>query len=208
MFSYDGPATLVKRGLSSLRGNEMDDDDEISMDVYNTDGISSPGTSPGPVYLKERVMVDFKSYFEYGRRTALLGAMTPEDHTECQCPTCQANEGLMAMYRTSFDRAEPDGRDWFDEQYLLCSPRVFGYVLREKQWVQLQVDCLGDTANDKENTSWSKRLKLANERTKSFIVDLINGHGQSSSGGCDDGLEVRDLVERKGKGLVILLYGM
>ena len=39
-----------------------------------------------------------------------------------------------------------------------------------------------------------------------MILDLVEGHGTSDPGR-DDGLEVDDIVSRKGKGLVILLYG-
>lgn len=190
-----------------MHGNETEYvDDELSIDVYNTEKLPSGGAGVGSVYVKDRVMVDFQSYFEYGRRDALLGDKSPEwGPLECQCPACQGNDDLMALYRIRFDRANPDGRNWEPEQYLLCPPRVFGYVLREKQWAQLQVDCLKDIVLD-NSTSWSEGLKLAQERTKNFIYDLVTGHGKPTDG--DDGLEVQDIVERKGKGLVILLYGM
>ena len=56
--------------------------------------------------------------------------------------------------------------------------------------------------------SWSTRLVLADgEKTKTMILNLVKGHGTNGLPQ-KDGLEVNDIVARKGKGLVILLYGM
>ncbi|OKL60822.1 hypothetical protein UA08_03412 [Talaromyces atroroseus] len=166
MFSYDGQAVLVKRGLSSMRDfmkRDTDTHDDSSIFSYST---STSSTSAGFAFLKDRVMVDFKSYFEKSRCDALIGDITPEGrYGECQCPTCQTNQELMALYRTRFDRANIDGRDWDAEQYLLCPPRVFGYVLREKQWAQLH-------AHGKKSTAKTVALKAEKPLFAISVADV------------------------------------
>lgn len=153
-------------------------------------------------------MVDFESYFLYGPSVACVGPLMPyTDHPECGCNDCLENEGLKAGYRTRFDEETHQRGKWEDEQYLLCPPRVLGYILRDKQWAQLQVSELGGIPDNSANDSWTTRLKLADgEKTKRMISDLVKGHGSSDSSQ-DDGLEVDDIIARKGKGLVMLLYG-
>ncbi|KAJ5776441.1 uncharacterized protein N7511_001452 [Penicillium nucicola] len=208
MFGYDGLVTIVKRGFTDPFSNDDQEQPESkSQDIYNTDSSYRAGQNSKSVKVKDRVMVDFESYFEYGRPDAIIGELFLDKNSgECECSTCQSNSGLNDLYRTKFDNADKDGLGWSEEQYLLCPPRVFGYILREKQWAQLQVDKLFEIPRDKENSSWSTGLKLASETTKKMILDLVTGHGKATEG-MNDGLEVEDLVERKGKGLVILLYG-
>ena len=153
-------------------------------------------------------MVDFESYFRYGPSIAYVGALRPDnDYSECACVDCRENEGLKAQYRTRFDDEAHQKGKWEDEQYLICPPRVLGYLLRDKQWAQLQVSLLGKIPDNDPTNSWVTRLKLADgDETKNMILDLVKGHGTSDPTR-DDGLEVDDIIARKGKGLVILLYG-
>jgi hypothetical protein len=151
-------------------------------------------------------MVDFESYFRYGPTEAQVGSLMPnKDYQECQCSDCRENQELRKIYRTRFDEQNDC---WEEEQYMLCPPRVLGYILRDKQWAQLRVTSLKSIPKEDSKNSWSSRLKLADgEATKQMILELVNGHGTSESAG-EDGLEVDDIVARKGKGLVILLYGL
>ena len=153
-------------------------------------------------------MVDFESYFRYGPSVARVGFLIPDsDNTECECIHCRGNEALKAAYRTRFDEEKSQNGKWEDEQYILCPPRVLGYILNDKQWAQLQVSLLKCIPERDLHDSWSKRLKLADgEKTKDMILNLVKGHGTSDSPR-DDGLEVDDIISKKGKGLVILLYG-
>ena len=153
-------------------------------------------------------MVDFESYFRYGPSVAHVGFLIPDsDDLECGCIDCRENEALKAAYRTRFDEEERQEGKWEDEQYMLCPPRVLGYILNDKQWAQLQVSSLQSIPEKEPNDSWYTRLKLADgEKTKNMILELVKGHGTSNSTR-DDGLEVDDIISKKGKGLVILLYG-
>lgn len=151
-------------------------------------------------------MVDFESHFRYGPALAKIGSLVPLDYSqECECLECQKRTALNEIYRTRFDEDRCQ-EQWEREQYMLCPPRVLGYILGDKQWVQLQITSLTDIPKQNLGHSWD-RVKLADgEETKKMILNLVNGHGTASSKDDDDGLMVNDIVAKKGKGLVILLY--
>ena len=154
-------------------------------------------------------MVDFESYFRYVPSIARVGFLVQENgYPQCRCSDCRENQRLQEGYRTRFDEETCQEGEWEDEQYMLCPPRVLGYVLRDKQWAQLQISVLQSIPRKDLHDSWSTRLKLADgEKTKKMILELVKGHGPSDAQE-HDGLEVDDIISKKGKGLVILLYGM
>ena len=152
-------------------------------------------------------MVDCESYFRYGPAVAWLGLLVPlVDSQECTCLECQKDTAVQAIYRTRFDQ-DAFQEKWEEEQYLLCPPRIFGYILRDKRWAQLEVTSLAEIPKQSLDHSWD-RVKLADgDETKKLILNLVNGHGTADSKDDDSGLAVDDIVAQKGKGLVILLYG-
>lgn len=110
-----------------------------------------------------RVMVDYESYFQYADAITRNGNLVAERmDTGCACSDCLDNKELMAKYRMHFDNPSPD-KDWEDEQYLICPPRVLGYILREKQWAQLQVSSIHNITNLNDHDISLSRLKLADE---------------------------------------------
>lgn len=113
-------------------------------------------------------MVDYESFFQYVSSGARNGTIEPgQSGPECTCSDCVKNTGFRQRYRTHFDeRKYAKNKEWEDEQYLLCPPRVLGYILKEKQWAQLQVTYLRDPPpEDKESGAWEKRLAFADDRT-------------------------------------------
>lgn len=156
-------------------------------------------------------MVDYASYFMYGSDEGRNGALRPYGGTpDCGCSDCQNNTELTRKYRTNFDKnAKID--NWEDEQYLICPPRVLGYILDVKEWAQLQVSFLHSVTEDDKTDAWNSRLQLADPKTKKLLFDLVRSHASPTSSHLEDSedrmLEVDDIVPGKGKGLVILLYG-
>ena len=152
-------------------------------------------------------MVDFESYFRYGPKAARVGLLVPlPDNRNCACIQCQNNTGLKEIYRSKFDK-EAYQEDWQEEQYTPCPPRILGYILRDKQWAQLEVNSLREITKEDLKHSLN-RVKLADgEKTKTMILNLVNSHTAVDSQEDDSGLTVDDIVVKKGKGLVILLYG-
>ena len=153
-------------------------------------------------------MVDFDSYFRYGPAIVRVGSLSQvSDSVETTCTECRENQALRRVYRTRFDEDDHQ-ENWDEEQYLLCPPRVLGYILRDKQWAQLQVSTLESITTGGPNDSWTNRLKLPDgNKTKDMILNLVKGHGTGDSKE-DNPLQIDDIIVNKGKGLVILLYGL
>ena len=110
------------------------------------------------------------------------------------------------MENKDFMRAfiEPDG-ELTEEDYLVCPSWVYGYVLRSRKWVRLDVSLVEDI---KESGSGFDSLVLP-EGHKDTLLALVKTHSQGKDR--EVGLEVQnrqmDLVRGKGKGLIILLHG-
>lgn len=160
-------------------------------------------------------MVDFGAYRKYGpREGSHVGSLRPsQDYDKCSCVECnKLHTGLAKLYRVSFDDPSNLDGEWEDEQYVLCPPRVLGYVLSTKQWAQLQVDDVRDIEKKRDKDAWDSKLQLADEdgkgqksKVKRMLLNLVESH--ATSDGPKQDLEVDDLIPGKGKGLVILLYG-
>jgi len=157
--------------------------------------------------IDSRVMVDFESYFRYGPEISMLGfEEVYADSRECVCLECQSTSASNMVTRIRYDKDAHQDK-WEDEQFMLCPPRVLGYIFSDKQWAQLQVTLLQGIPKYSSKHSWD-RVKLADgEDTKNLILNLVNGHGTIDPKEDDSGLVVDDIVAKKGKGLVILLYG-
>jgi hypothetical protein len=146
-------------------------------------------------------MVDFLSYKRYGPGIFELGSISPDDtEYDCTCNDCLQNEELSKATRRYYDDHFAD--DWEDEQYMLCPPRVVGYVLREKRWAQLQVKLIEEVIHG-DRGAYDK-VRLAADYNKEFLLQLVENHG---TGDPNDGKSIKDIVANKGNSLVILLYG-
>lgn len=156
---------------------------------------------------KSDVMVDFESFYQYGLEQSYIGdIIIGRQSKECLCYHCTGNEILDDLYCRRFDKATGDAQDkWDDLQYILCPPRVLGYILQDKRWAQLDLEKIKPAKDDADAFENKLHLKgapdssLEDHEIKKLLMDLVKTHGQG---------QVRDFVEDKGKGLVILLYGM
>ena len=162
-------------------------------------------------------MVDHASYFQFGPGIPRIAALEPMTDTwDCQCYDCKQNTELSAKYRAHFDTDKAQRvREWEPEQYMLCPPRVLGYILRDKQWAQLQITVIVELPPKDPEDAWKSRLRLADgDKTKDLLFDLVRSHISTSEKETpenvvsEDELEVNDIIPGKGKGLVILLYGI
>ncbi|CCC08317.1 hypothetical protein SMACR_01865 [Sordaria macrospora] len=225
MFEYAGAAIHGMKGFTGMGQDGTDDSDSRSArSVYDHlerlrrrgSGDDAEISTPRSIYTVDRVMVDYISYFQYGPSTKRLGGLesTGQSWMDCSCSDCAKNQALITKFRMHFDKLSIQLReDWEEEQYLICPPRVLGYILKGKQWAQLQVTNLTEIPRSDDNNSWNKRLQLADDKkdgkTKSLLFDLVRSHISSSAEdrNQDRSLEVNDIVAGKGKGLIILLYG-
>jgi hypothetical protein len=112
---------------------------------------------------------------------------------ECSCAQCKLHRD--AIFRYSWDDLSSE-QDMTDEQYLLCPPRVLGYSMKEKKWMQFAVESLKDP-NPANRTTFDKKLQLR-PGYKELIWKSVVSHRKPN---------IADYTPGKGKGLIILLWG-
>lgn len=104
--------------------------------------------------------------------------------------------------RRQSDRAEKNPSE---DDFLLFPPRFLGYSTKEKIWGQFSVDQTSDVPG-KQPSMFKKKLQL-DERYKAMIQALVDEHEGRGGNNSGDRTQVKDIVEDKGKGLVLLLHG-
>ncbi|KAJ4854215.1 uncharacterized protein T069G_11194 [Trichoderma breve] len=185
LFEYSGQTIFGKKGFSGLGD---DDDGDTRSRAMGLEFGHLPRSRRGPMestgvkssFVNSRVMVDHLSYFQYGPPIGRNGDLEPSSGS--------------ADY----------------EQYMICPPRVLGYVLEEKLWAQLQTTLVKDIPFDSKQDAWHNRLHLDDDgEKKELLFNLVRSHISETNQAkrTRDALEVDDIIPGKGKGLVILLYG-
>lgn len=152
-------------------------------------------------------MVDFASYFEYTSPSApLMGTLHRYDgEMECACPECRGKDHYRRLHRWDWDKHPPD-KEMTDEQYLVCPPRVLGYVMDQKNWMQLHVGKFKRPGKANKST-FDEQLQL-DEDYKDLISKSVQAHEdgkKEDTYGRTKGID--DFATGKGRGLTILLYG-
>ncbi len=102
------------------------------------------------------------------------------------------------------DFIEPDN-DLSEDDYLVCACWVWGYALRSRKWVKLDVSLVEDI---KERGSGFDSLVLPPGHRETLLA-LVQTHskGKELKIGLIAENRQMDLVRGKGKGLIILLHG-
>lgn len=125
---------------------------------------------------------------------------------ECRCAICQQNDFLAESQRTTYDMEPEYVEKGFKEemQYLICPPRVLGFHLSSKRWVELKVDSVQE-AERIVDTGAFENLKMESYKSKALLKNLVTSHWKKRRS--DNKGKMRDLIKGKGESLVILLYG-
>jgi len=90
-----------------------------------------------------------------------------------------------------------------NDNYLLFPPRLLGYATQEKVWGQFSVDNTKKPPG-KMPKKFHENLQL-DEKYKDLIEALVGSHESNQERAKE--LQVKDVVQNKGKGLVLLLHG-
>jgi len=141
-------------------------------------------------------MVDAKSYLLYGSASLSLGDSAPSKDIPCDCSMCLP-AGRKEWIR---DFASSIKGPSDDDNLLLLPPRALGYALKRKAWVQMPIDSLKTVPAD--TGAYEKELVFPPEldpHQKKDLKTLVRFH--------KSGRSVRDSVDDKGEGLIILLHG-
>ena len=151
------------------------------------------------------MIVDFASYMTYqSARVPILGPHQRWDGQVTELSP-ERRAKLENIYRFSWDGHRP-GEKLTPEQLLCCPPRVLGYALKQKTWVQLLVKHLEQP--DKADLQTFKDKLQLDDDAKDLISNSVIAHEKAKSRGRNGqhrGLE--DHASGKGRGLVIMLYG-
>lgn len=127
----------------------------------------------------------------------------------CPCGSCHSSttQKWSRVLRNPEQNTEDQLTSRFgesEERLLLCPPRVLGYSLQLKQWCQFRVhnierlDLKPNWGSDGSGSSFEEELQLP-AQDKRLLKSMIQNHGSRST--------LKDLVDNKGQGLVILLHG-
>ncbi|KAI0490382.1 hypothetical protein F4859DRAFT_520199 [Xylaria cf. heliscus] len=209
MFNYSNGEAYFHRGGTFLQRKHTDSDTDLD-DQQNSSAstisdltgtaASSLGASWKPI--GGAVIVDFASYLTYQPPPALrLGSLQKYEGSVVELsPSRRAREDFKNMYKLDWDRHSPKQK-MSSEQLLCCPPRVLGYALKQKAWVQLLVRYL-DPPNKANDSTFKDQLQLDSD-AKDLILKSVQAH--TKSGKVSQGLE--DFAPEKGKGLVIMFYG-
>lgn len=121
-------------------------------------------------------MVDFESYLQHAPDVKTHGPMGKisfaASENECHCGSCLSNERLIKNQRRKYDECDVNQLD--PEQYIICPPRVLGYHLDSRTWLELSVDLLHDIQQPISNYAF-KKLQLQ-KHLKDLIRDLVQSH--------------------------------
>ncbi|KAI9764111.1 MAG: hypothetical protein M1840_008671 [Geoglossum simile] len=228
MFEYSGSALARGTGIRWMKG-QGDEDDRTMISGYGRGQSSFRDGQPKVVEVRctviekvaeytltksgqindgDRVMVDFKSYLQHGPQSnglAPIGQIYYSDSDqECHCASCSANMDLKENQKFGYDAVTVADK-FEDTQYLICPPRVLGYHLHGKKWVELEVSKVKSIKNKNIKNAFES-LELKADQKK-LIESLVRSH-TSGKGRQPEGKPfMEDFMKGKGNGLVILLHG-
>ncbi|KAM3071693.1 hypothetical protein ACMFMG_009565 [Clarireedia jacksonii] len=188
MFKYSGNAYADRRKVLA-----------VGDDGNEGEGQSPPPDEPLPgqdksssklVPIKGEFICDAQAFLQYGSGMYPLG---------------EWNHWVLDeepdLDKTEAEKAESETAD----EDLLYPPRALGYATREKVWGQFSVDTTLD-APGRMPSKFHDNLQL-DQKYKDMIEALVASHESNQENAKKENREVKDVVQNKGKGLVLLLHG-
>ncbi|KAF4462569.1 hypothetical protein FALBO_10623 [Fusarium albosuccineum] len=203
---------MLKPELKTLVGNPSPDDDDDD-DTRSEDDE----TCKGSCCRDEPVHDD--SYVDQKQRSEYINSLLPRSGAMDKQPS-------IAIVSRPLDelRSGPDGAlSAPDDELVIMSYRVFGFVLRNRRWAQLDVSHLSEVHPPEtvETTTQDAQSEHAREEKnaitpfdhlvlekghKPIILSLIAQHFRDKKSTTGQ-TESFDIVKGKGKGLILLLHG-
>ncbi|KAL4947647.1 hypothetical protein BDW69DRAFT_109890 [Aspergillus filifer] len=179
-------------------------------------------------YVESEVVIDFRLAFlqkDIPKPEISIANLVDDDKRElfppfltlnCETQGCCGNDAVFNDYeidekeRNDFQElkelsSSPDDPGSLkDDQKRLLPPEVYGFVLRTRRWATFDIELLEEP--DYSN-GW-KNLVIKPD-TKEMVLALVENHERPRGelGKVEGALPSVDLVQGKGKGLIILLHG-
>ncbi|KAK8063334.1 hypothetical protein PG996_007986 [Apiospora saccharicola] len=164
-------------------------------------------------------MVYNDTYIDDKERSRYVNTLLPgSDGTSTQ-PSIAVFPRLLTELK---DDANRTGYSVFDDELLIMSYRVFGFVLRHRHWAELDISHLTDLyahrrpvwghPHNKNSTFEGKKYKTAfdnlvlEKKQKPMIQALVAQHLRDKEHRAGQTVQM-DIVKGKGKGLILLLHG-
>ena len=228
MFNYTDGVAYFNRQAGFLKDEEGDQDSDYSSRRSGSDSRKYSSSSVSWTSWKSvcgfqcrmssrvradiiqttgAMIVDFASYMTY--QSANVPILGPYRRWEGQVtelsPERRSKQVFKDIYRFTWDEHQ-SSQDLTPEQFLCCPPRVLGYALKQKTWVQLLVEHL-EQPDEADLQTFNNKLQL-DEDAKKLISDSVKAHEQAKQSGKKGILRgLEDFAAGKGRGLVIMLYG-
>lgn len=112
--------------------------------------------------------------------------------------------GELDKDKVSAGGEEMSEKSKLKDDFLLYPPRILGYSTKEKIWGQFGVDQT-KRVEDPDRGLFEDKLQL-DKKYKRMIDALVKDHGKRRDKK-NHRKEVEDIVDNKGKGLVLLFHG-
>jgi len=145
-------------------------------------------------------ITDHYAYLSYGKMPQKLGRH--EAKPPCNCKPCVT---LRSMCFGELPSTSKEERQKYaapptltENQRLVCPPRIFGFDVRQKLWVQLLVDLVKEIGQKDKGEAFNKLVLPV--KTKELLKTLVTEHAKNST-------PLDDLIPGKGNGLIVLLHG-
>ncbi|RYP17984.1 hypothetical protein DL765_004203 [Monosporascus sp. GIB2] len=148
--------------------------------------------------IKEYGISDAEAFLQFGIGRPLLGGLLGQPLTQSE-ELQSSFEDTIEFEDTVMMLDKHKGVDPNNDNFLLLPPRILGYATREKLWTQFLVDSV-KPGGGKRPQKFREVLQL-DETYKRLIESLVMSFSRNSD------KQLADIIEGKGKGLYILLYG-
>ena len=187
-YMFTGNALTEWRSVIKADGEEVQNVNKLTAHDYEHTSVTQERRK---VFITGRVIVDAAAFLNSGAGVLVLGQHEPAMVGDMDGTTHEENTSNVVG----------SNGDVESNNFLLYPPRVLGFSTREKVWGQFGVDQIEPTPR-RHMGKFKDQLQLG-QRDKEMIQALVDEH----EGKAARGVQIQDIVEDKGKGLVLLLHG-
>ena len=180
--------------------------------ISSTDWYILPFSIPGDLPEEWRSVTEeyplqiWKDHDQKDLDTSLDEYIYDDDHIDRELRSDYvAKDPFLTTYADRTDEDLGSADELTDRELMLLPNGVYAYILRSREFAILDIDCLRDVKPDREGLD---SLKLPKGH-KGMVQALVKTHFREKSfqkGLAEEQSEI-DVVQGKGKGLIILLHG-
>ncbi|ETS80035.1 hypothetical protein PFICI_07564 [Pestalotiopsis fici W106-1] len=183
---------------------EFDDDDDDDSSSSSSSSSSSDKDQWKPEFYYTQNTSTWKCISDCCHQESVYHDEPIDDRTRNDYLASQANDNSTSPSVAIEARALSDLNDTLrDDDFLIMSYRVFGFVLRSRKWYQLD---LADASPAETNSDGFDQLVLPAGH-KDIIISMMTKHFRDRKSPSSRHIQT-DIVRGKGRGLIMLLHGV